>query len=137
MADSKDEKATFSSIPTGSEETLIKDLATANEHMLAAAHALRAKLETLPKDETIIEISQPGDEQEPQGMLFKDEEIEKVEPAAPKPKPIRKDKKAPGLFTRYLNRMTTKIDNIFDILDEDKAQPEIADNDEEETEEKA
>ena len=44
-------KATFSSIPTGSEETLIKDLATANEHMLAAAHALRAKLETLPKDE--------------------------------------------------------------------------------------
>lgn len=93
--------------------------------------------ETLPKDETIIEISQPGDEQEPQGMLFKDEEIEKVEPAAPKPKPIRKDKKAPGLFTRYLNRMTTKIDNIFDILDEDKAQPEIDDNDEEETEEKA
>ena len=93
--------------------------------------------ETLSKDETIIEISQPGDDQEPQGMLFKDEEIEKVEPAAPKPKPIRKDKKAPGLFTRYLNRMTTKIDNIFDILDEDKAQPEIADNDEEETEEKA
>ncbi len=44
-------KATFSSIPTGSEETLIKDLATANEHMLSAAHSLRAKLETLPKDE--------------------------------------------------------------------------------------
>ena len=44
-------KATFSSIPTDSEETLIKDLATANEHMLAAEHSLRAKLETLPKDE--------------------------------------------------------------------------------------
>ncbi|MBO5363053.1 MAG: glutamine synthetase type III, partial [Clostridia bacterium] len=44
-------KATFSSIPTASEEALIKDLATANEHMLAAAHALRDRLSDMPKDE--------------------------------------------------------------------------------------
>ncbi|MBO5335282.1 MAG: glutamine synthetase III [Clostridia bacterium] len=44
-------KATFSSIPTASEEALIKDLATANEHMLSAAHALKATLLDMPKDE--------------------------------------------------------------------------------------
>jgi glutamine synthetase len=44
-------KATFASIPTGSEEALIKDLATANEHMLATAHLLRARIADMPKDE--------------------------------------------------------------------------------------
>ena len=44
-------KATFSSIPTASEEALIKDLATANEHMLSAAHALKATLLDMPKNE--------------------------------------------------------------------------------------
>ncbi len=44
-------KATFASIPTGSEEALIKDLATANENMLATAHLLRARIADMPKDE--------------------------------------------------------------------------------------
>jgi glutamine synthetase len=44
-------KSTLSSIPTASEEALIKDLATANEYMLAAAHTLKEKIADMPKDE--------------------------------------------------------------------------------------
>ena len=44
-------KSVFSSIPTTSEEALIKDLATANEHMLTAAHALRDTMKNMPLDE--------------------------------------------------------------------------------------
>ena len=44
-------KSVFSSIPTASEEALIKDLATANEHMLSAAHALKRAMSDMPKDE--------------------------------------------------------------------------------------
>ena len=45
-------KAVFSSLPCTAEETLIKELANANENMLAAANALKAKTASIPKDET-------------------------------------------------------------------------------------
>ncbi|MBQ8374875.1 MAG: glutamine synthetase III [Clostridia bacterium] len=44
-------KSVFASIPTASEEALIKDLATANEHMLSAAHALREAISDMPTGE--------------------------------------------------------------------------------------
>ena len=44
-------KSVFSSIPTASEEALSTVLATANEHMLSAAHALKRAMSDMPKDE--------------------------------------------------------------------------------------
>lgn len=82
----------------------------------------------------VEEIGIAGNENEPQGSLFRKEDIEIVKPA-PAPK---KNKK--GIFTRFkenvLGVVTTSIDNVYDVLNEN--QGTLLDGlDEEETEEKA
>ena len=84
----------------------------------------------------VEEIGVVGNDQQPQGSLFKEDEIEKVTPE-PAPRQARKEKKMPGFITRCFGSMTTKFDNIFDALDEEKVQTVINDDEDEETEEKA
>ncbi len=83
-------------------------------------------------NEIVEDVTILGNPDEPQGMLFKEEEIEVVPQQAPK----QKQRRIRGIFERYIGGVTTKIDNIFDVLDEDKVSSQ-AYEDEEETEEKA
>jgi cell division protein FtsA len=94
-----------------------------------------------PAAETVVEeVSVVGNEDEPQGSLFKNDEEEKVKPT---PKPQQPKKKKKGILKIFKNNIfdgvTATFDNIFDVLDEDKvpAAPATNDEDEEDTEEKA
>ena len=99
--------------------------------------------ENVVEGETVIEeISIVGNENEPQGSLFKtDEEDETAKPAAkPAPKPQAPKKKKKGILRIFkdnlIDGVTATFDNIFDVLDEEKTSV-TTDNDEEDTEEKA
>ena len=94
-----------------------------------------------PAAETVVEeVSVVGNEDEPQGSLFKKDEEETVKPT---PKPQQPKKKKKGILKIFKNNIfdgvTATFDNIFDVLDEDKvpAAPATNDEDEEDTEEKA
>lgn len=93
--------------------------------------------ETETYTETVLDgTGVVGNSDEPQGSLFKDDEIEKVKPA-PASKPAAKPKKIHGIIKRYFGNVTNTFDNIFDALDEEKKPAVYVDADEEETEEKA
>lgn len=99
--------------------------------------------ENVPEPETTVEeVSVVGSQEEPQGILFKEEEkAEKeekttVKPAAKQPKKERKKVK----ITIFGKTILDTFENLFDSLDEDKVPdaPATTDEDEEEdTEEKA
>ena len=92
--------------------------------------------ESEPVTDTFVqEVGVVGTDENPQGSLWKEEEIEKSEPA-PTPKPAPKPRKLRGIIEKCFGGVTTTIDNIFEVLDEDK-RPDTDNEDEEETEEKA
>ena len=94
-----------------------------------------------PAAETVVEeVSVVGNEDEPQGSLFKkDEEEKKPEvKVTEKHQPTVKKKKKVKL-TIFGKTILDTFENLFDALDEDKvsAAPATNDEDEEDTEEKA
>ena len=83
------------------------------------------------------DIGVPGNQDEPQGSLFKEEEIEKVAP-----KPVVKKKKRKGIIEVFKDNIfgtvTAKFEDIYEGLNEDENIVAVHDeDDEEETEEKA
>ena len=83
-------------------------------------------------------MSVVGNEDEPQGSLFKNDEEEKVKPTTKPQQPTVKKKKKVKL-TIFGKTILDTFENLFDALDEDKvpAAPATNDEDEEDTEEKA
>lgn len=89
-----------------------------------------------PVTETILEeIGVVGNQEEPQGSLFKSEDIETVEPA-PKPKTKAKSSKSGGIFRIFTNGVTKTFNSLYDNLDNEPNSVN-EDTDEDDTEEKA
>ena len=100
--------------------------------------------ESKPEVETIVEeISIVGNQDEPQGTLFKGEEKTENEDegevkTAAKPKQNTKQPKVRfTIFNDTKRRIATTFNTLFDALDENKVTTTTEDNEEEDTEEKA
>ena len=91
--------------------------------------------ESEPVVETIFEeIGVVGNQDEPQGSLFKSDEIETVEPEV-KPKQKAKKNSGGGIFRILTNKVTKTYNSLYG--DTDYETDEVDNTDEEDTEEKA
>lgn len=90
--------------------------------------------ESEPVTEAIFEeIGVVGNQEEPQGSLFKSDEIETVDPEA-KPKTKTKKNSGGGIFRIFTNKVTKTYNSLYGDTD---YETDVEDTDEEDTEEKA